>query len=95
MAVLVNAGNREFYPLRNVGAVVTNPLKILANHQKIQRIFTLGRLGCNHLDDSVLDLGEIIVHHIIVGITLRASSRFLLFWIRKDSSLCIHHIDVM
>ena len=34
----MDAGHRELHPLRNIGAMVTNPLEILGDHQQIQCI---------------------------------------------------------
>ena len=65
LAVLVDTGDRELDPLRNVCAVVANALKILGNHQQIQRIFALGGFCCNNIDDTFFDPGKIIIHHIM------------------------------
>ena len=58
LAILMDAGNGELNPLGNVGAVVTDTLKILGDHQQIQRIFTLRGFCCNDVDDTVFDLRE-------------------------------------
>ena len=41
LAVLVDTGDGKFHPFCDVGAVIADPLKVLGDHQKIQRIFTL------------------------------------------------------
>ena len=52
LAGLVGAGEGEGHPLGDVGAMVSDPLKILGNHQKIQRKFSLiGILG-NQTDNA-------------------------------------------
>ena len=41
LAVLVDTGDGKLHPFRNIGTVITDPLKILGDHQEIQRILTL------------------------------------------------------
>lgn len=59
-------GDGEDDPLGNVGGVIADPLEILADHQQIQSVFSLGGLVGDPLDEQFLDLGKVAVHHIVV-----------------------------
>ena len=59
--------HRENDPLGNIHRMVADALKVLGDHQKVERKFTVGGILRNALDKSLLHAGEIIVHRIIFG----------------------------
>ena len=58
-------GHGENRPLRDVGRVVADALKILGHHQQIRRRLAVIRILADGLDQLALHRVKQIVHHIV------------------------------
>ena len=62
----MDAGDGKFDPFRDVCRVVADALKILCDHQQIQRDLALTGFAGNRGYQCLLDVGKILVDQIIL-----------------------------
>ncbi len=86
----MNAGHREFNPLRNIYGVISDAFKIFRYHKKIESILAIGGIFGNHLNKCLFYTVKGIIHYIIV-IEYRFSKLKVLLYIGINA-VC-HHFN--
>ena len=46
--------------------MVADALKVFGDHQQVKGVFSLGGVLGDHVDQTALDPGEVVVHHVVV-----------------------------